>query len=159
MVPDVVLQGDGHAPCPPGDPPATRRPRTLRSFFFIFFAPVCEAQTGRRKHAQKRTAVLEHIKGAAGPLTAPAKDSHQEPPAKTHGPAPGLLPRPAAARAGRRDDACVGARGQAGRGSVLQRTLVPAVPWLYAQARRCDQGHGQGAGDCVCVERPRRGGL
>jgi hypothetical protein len=88
---------------------------------------------------RKRTAVLEHIKGVEGgksveskPLTTPAKDSHQEPPAKTHGPAPGLLPRPAAARAGRRDDTCVGARGQAGRGSVLHRTLVPAVPWLYA---------------------------
>ena len=55
----------------PGDPPATRRPRTPKIIFFIFFAPVCEAQTGRRKHAQKRTAVLEHIKGAAGPSPPP----------------------------------------------------------------------------------------
>jgi hypothetical protein len=97
------------------------------------------------------------------PLPPPPKTPTKSPPPK---PMDQLLscssPRPAAARTGRRDDACVGARGQAGRGSVLQRTLVPAVPWLYAQARRGvhgDQGHGQGAGDCVCVERPRRGGL
>ena len=35
----------------------------------------------------------------------------------------GLLPRPAAA--GRRNNACVGARGQAGRWPVLRRTLAP----------------------------------